>query len=218
MRHRLVATAKARYEGSVAEDVVAQLKELDVADQVMLFGTGMLLSLLPLLILLSAFASERVDDDIALHLGLNNQAAGVTSHLFKTAPASLNAATALSLIFVAAGTVTVAFSAADLRKGLPPGAPGLGVPPAPAGLGLSDVRGSDAGDRARAGGHRRVYRLVGRSHRLCHLRPVFLVVDVLPARGSGWVAPPPAVRRRHRALLRRPWPIFPVLFFVDHNL
>jgi membrane protein len=109
-KSRLVASARARYEGSPAQDIVTQLKGLDVADQVMLFGTGLLLSLLPLLILLSAFASERADDDIALHLGLNSQAAGVTSRLFKTAPASLNAATVLSLVFVVAGTVTVASS------------------------------------------------------------------------------------------------------------
>ena len=107
---RFVAAVKGRYEGSLVQDVVTQLKDIDVGNQVMLFGTGMLLSLLPLLILLSAFASERVDDDIALHLGLNNQAAGVTSRLFSSAPASLNSATVLSLVFVAAGTVTVASS------------------------------------------------------------------------------------------------------------
>jgi membrane protein len=109
-KNRFVASARTRYEGSLAQDIVTQLKGLDVADQIMLFGTGLLLSLLPLLILLSAFASERADDDIALHLGLNSQAAGVTSRLFRTAPASFNAATVLSLVFVVAGTVTVASS------------------------------------------------------------------------------------------------------------
>jgi membrane protein len=89
---------------------VVELKDLEVANQVMLLGTGLLLSLLPLLILLSAFASQRVDDEIALHLGLNSEAAEVASRLFRTAPAALNAATALSLVFVAAGTVTIASS------------------------------------------------------------------------------------------------------------
>jgi len=67
-------------------------------------------SLLPFLILLSAFASNRVDDDIALRLGLNRQASGIMTHLLTSAPASLNVATATSLLFVAAGTLAVASS------------------------------------------------------------------------------------------------------------
>jgi membrane protein len=63
-----------------------------------------------LLILLSAFASQRVDDDIALRLGLDQRAAGIVAHLLRSAPAALNAATATSLIFVAAGTLAVAGS------------------------------------------------------------------------------------------------------------
>ncbi len=66
---KLVAAALARYEGSLAQDFVLRLNDLDFSSQVMLFGAGLLVSLLPLLILLSAFASQRVDDDISLRLG-----------------------------------------------------------------------------------------------------------------------------------------------------
>jgi hypothetical protein len=76
----------------------------------MLFGGGLLVSLLPFLILLSAFASSRIDDDIALRLGLDRRASGIVSHLFTSSPASLNVATATSLVFVAAGTLAVAGS------------------------------------------------------------------------------------------------------------
>jgi hypothetical protein len=93
-----VAAARGRYEGSLAQGLVAQLKAIDFSDQVILFGAGMLVSLLPFLILLSAFASNRVDDDIALRLGLDRRASGIVTHLFRSSPASLNVATATSLV------------------------------------------------------------------------------------------------------------------------
>jgi membrane protein len=76
----------------------------------MLLGAGLLISLLPFVILLSAFASQRVDDDISMRLGLDRQAAGIMDHLFTAAPATLNAATATSLIFLIAGILAVASS------------------------------------------------------------------------------------------------------------
>jgi membrane protein len=66
--------------------------------------------LLPFLILLSAFASRRVDGDIALRLGLDRRASGIVTRLFISAPASLNVATVSSLVFVVAGTLAVASS------------------------------------------------------------------------------------------------------------
>lgn len=107
---KAVTAARDRYAGSLAQGFVTQLKAIDFTDQVMLFGAGLLVSLLPFLILLSAFASNRVDDDIALRLGLNRQASGIMTHLLTSAPATLNAATATSLLFVAAGTFAVAGS------------------------------------------------------------------------------------------------------------
>jgi len=69
------------FEGSVAQSFVRQLKELDFASQAMLFGAGLLVSVLPFVILMSAFVSQRVDDDISLRMGLNRRAAGIVDHL-----------------------------------------------------------------------------------------------------------------------------------------
>jgi hypothetical protein len=57
-----------RYEGSFAHRLFARLGALDFMNQAILFGAGVLLSLLPFLVLLSAFADERVDDDVAYTL------------------------------------------------------------------------------------------------------------------------------------------------------
>jgi len=107
---RALAAARARYRGSLAQSFARELQALDFSSQIMLFGAGMLVSLLPFLILLSAFASSRIDDDIALRMGLNGRASGIVTHLLTTSPASLNVATASSMLFVAAGTLAVAGS------------------------------------------------------------------------------------------------------------
>jgi hypothetical protein len=107
---KAAAAARDRYQGSLAQSFVTRLSALDFVDQIMLFGAGLLVSLLPFLILLSAFASNRVDDDIALRLGLDRQASRIMAHLLTSAPASLNVVTATSLLFVAAGTLAVAGS------------------------------------------------------------------------------------------------------------
>jgi len=107
---KFLSAARSRYEGSLAQRFLMRLKALDFADQAMLFGAGLLVSLLPFVILLSAFASQRVDDDISLRLGLDRRAAGIMDHLFTSAPATLNAATTTSLIFLIAGMLAVASS------------------------------------------------------------------------------------------------------------
>jgi membrane protein len=105
-----LSAARVRFEGSLAGDFIRQLRALDFASQAMLFGASLLISLLPLVILLSAFASHRVDDDISLRLGLDRRAAAIVNHLITSAPATANAATITSLIFVTAGMFAVASS------------------------------------------------------------------------------------------------------------
>jgi membrane protein len=109
-RYKALAWARDRYDGSLAQSFLARLTALDFADQAVLFGAGLLVSLLPFVILLSAFASQRIDDDISLRLGLDRQAAGIMDHLFTAAPATLNAATATSLVFLVLGMLAVASS------------------------------------------------------------------------------------------------------------
>ena len=109
-RYKALAWARDRFEGSLAQRFLHRLNALDFADQAMLFGAGLLVSLLPFVILLSAFASQRVDDDISLRLGLDRRAAGIMDHLFTAAPATLSAATATSLVFLVFGMLAVASS------------------------------------------------------------------------------------------------------------
>lgn len=109
-RYKAPAWARDRFEGSLAQSFLQRLKALDFADQAVLFGAGLLVSLLPFVILLSAFASQRVDDDISLRLGLDRRAAGIMDHLFTSAPAKLNVATVTSLVFLVFGMLAVASS------------------------------------------------------------------------------------------------------------
>ena len=82
------AAARAWYEGSLLQSFVKELNALDFSSEIILLGAGLLVSLLPFLILLSGFASNRIDDDIALRLGLDRRASGIMTHLFTSAPAS----------------------------------------------------------------------------------------------------------------------------------
>jgi membrane protein len=107
---RWLAGVGRRYEGSLVQGFFTRLNDLDFTNQIMLLGAGLLISLLPFLILLSAFASERVDDDIALRLGADHRAADILTRLFRTSPASVNGATVSSLLFVLAGALAVASS------------------------------------------------------------------------------------------------------------
>jgi membrane protein len=109
-RYKALASVRDWFEGSLAHSFLMRLKALDFAGQAMLFGAGLLVSLLPLVILLSAFASRRVNDDISLRLGLDRRAAGIVDTLFTSSPAALNAATVTSLVFLIAGMVAVAGS------------------------------------------------------------------------------------------------------------
>jgi len=76
----------------------------------------MLLSVLPLILLLSAFANSRVDDDISGHLGLNSQGAQIVGGLFRTPRASFNSAILLSLVLSLVGTIAVARSIQEVYE------------------------------------------------------------------------------------------------------
>ena len=51
-RYKALAWARDRFEGSLAQSFLQRLKALDFADQAVLFGAGLLVSLLPFVILL----------------------------------------------------------------------------------------------------------------------------------------------------------------------
>jgi membrane protein len=97
-----------RYEGSAAQELFGQLAALDFLNWILLFGATLLLSVLPIVILLSAFASHRVDDDIARHLGLNQQGSHIVSSLFRSSAAHFDTAVLLSLIIGLLGLIALA--------------------------------------------------------------------------------------------------------------
>ncbi len=71
--HRLWERLRHRYEGSAAQDFAKGLGDVEIGNWIILFGASFLLSVLPLILLLSAFANSRVDDNIDTRLGLSQK-------------------------------------------------------------------------------------------------------------------------------------------------
>jgi membrane protein len=86
VRERITA-ARTRYAASWAGEVGRELKALDFVNWITMFGAALLWSALPLIILLSSLADERIDDDISRHIGLNGQGAQIVHSLFRGTPA-----------------------------------------------------------------------------------------------------------------------------------
>jgi membrane protein len=110
MYQRLAAAWRARYEGSFAQDLIRGLDEVDFGDRIIVFGACLLLSVLPLIIVLSAYAGHRIQDDIARHLGLSRQGTRIVDGLFKASVTSFNLAIFVGLLLAFAGTISVARS------------------------------------------------------------------------------------------------------------
>jgi membrane protein len=94
----------------LAEAVVKGLGAVEFGDRIIIFGASMLLSVLPLIIVLSTFANHQVDDDISQHLGLSGHAAQVMDGLFRSSKSSVNIGLAIGLLLSLAGTIAVARS------------------------------------------------------------------------------------------------------------
>jgi membrane protein len=107
---RVVAAVRRRYEGSWVQDLAERLAVLDFGSWIILFGASLLLTVLPLIILLSSLANERIDDDLSRHIGLNRQGAGIIEGLFRTTPTHSAAPIVLGLVIASAGSVGVAKS------------------------------------------------------------------------------------------------------------
>jgi membrane protein len=105
--HQQFDAARARYERSLAGDVVAQLKALHFLDWTTIFGAELLWSALPFVILLSSLANERVDDDLSRHIGLNTRGAHIVHTLFRNTPTHAIVPIVTGLLFTFAGIVAV---------------------------------------------------------------------------------------------------------------
>jgi membrane protein len=107
---RGIERARSRYEGSWLQDLVERLGAVDFGNSIILFGAALLLSVLPLIILLSSAADERIDDDLSRHIGLDSRGAHIIEHLFRHSPSHEASAIILGVIIGFAGSVTVASS------------------------------------------------------------------------------------------------------------
>jgi membrane protein len=130
-RYRKRADAwRARYEGSFAQDFVKGLGAMEFGDRILVFGASLLLSVLPLIIVLSAYANHRIEDDIATHLGLSTQGDRVVESLFKASnAASFNLSILVGLLLSFFGTIAVARSVEVIYERA------FGYPPLPLGKG-----------------------------------------------------------------------------------
>jgi membrane protein len=110
---RLKRTASAwrsRYQGSAIQEFFSRLGALDFSSQIVLFGAALLLSVLPIVILLSAFATTRIDDDVARNMGLDRQGSQDISRLFTSAQVSFNISVLIALLMSLAGTIAMGIS------------------------------------------------------------------------------------------------------------
>jgi len=92
----------------MAQDLFSRLGSVDFGNRIILFGAAVLLSVLPIVILLSALANTQVDDDIARHLGLNHEGTRIVDGLFRTSKISFDAAVFVAILLALAGTIAVA--------------------------------------------------------------------------------------------------------------
>lgn len=97
-----------RYQGSAVEDLIIGLRKVEFGNWIIMFGASFLLSVLPLIILLSALANSRVDDKIATRLGLNREGSHIVDTLFRSSHAGLNFGVAVALGLSLLGTIAVA--------------------------------------------------------------------------------------------------------------
>jgi membrane protein len=98
-----------RYRRSALQDLIKSLGDVEFGTWIIVFGASFLLSVLPLVILLSAFANSRVDDDISTRLGLNHEGAHIIDALFTTSShTGFSFGIVVSLILSLAGTIAVA--------------------------------------------------------------------------------------------------------------
>jgi hypothetical protein len=94
---RAPATAtkwRQHYAASAVQDLFRTLGAIEFGDRIILFGSALLLSVLPLIILLGA----SVDDDITRHLGLARQGSGILEGLFRTSNVSFNLGVFVSFV------------------------------------------------------------------------------------------------------------------------
>jgi membrane protein len=88
-------------------DFGARLNAVGIGNAVTMFGATLLLSVLPLVILLSSLADQRIDDDISRHIGLDSRGSHIVETLFRSSPAHPAVPIVTGLLIALAGTLAV---------------------------------------------------------------------------------------------------------------
>lgn len=101
------AAVRERYRASWAGELGRELKALDFVNWITVFGASLLWSAVPLIILLSSLANERIDDDLSRHIGLNSQGAHIVRTLFRGTRAHGVEAILTGFLFCFSGVVAV---------------------------------------------------------------------------------------------------------------
>ena len=113
---RRIQGTRRRLEGSRVEGAITRLKALDIANWTTVFGAELLWSVLPLLILLSSLANDRIDDDLSRHIGLDQQGAHIVRGLFRGSPSHDGVAIAIGLLVTLAGSLAVVRSLQEMYE------------------------------------------------------------------------------------------------------
>jgi membrane protein len=108
-RARLDA-GRARLEGTWPEELLDRLKRTEAFEWTIGFGSALLLSLIPFIILVGSLANQRIDDDISRHIGLDRQGAHIVRRLFRGKPAHAVLPILIGLIIGLAGALAVGAS------------------------------------------------------------------------------------------------------------
>jgi membrane protein len=92
--------------GRLLKELFTELKTVDFGNAIVVMGATLLLSALPLLILVSSIANQRIDDDLSRHIGLDRKGAHIFEGLFRTSPAHSAGSVALGIVVSVAGATT----------------------------------------------------------------------------------------------------------------
>lgn len=107
-RRPLLDATRRWYRTSVPRMLFSRLRGVSFVSTVTLLGATFLLSALPLVVLLGAFAGRRTEDGLTQHMGLDHQAAAIVDHLFENPPTNSIPAVVLAAVFSFAGAIGMA--------------------------------------------------------------------------------------------------------------
>ena len=220
-RERISRGWRNRYEGSAAQDLAKRLGALDFVNWILIFGATLLLTVLPIILLLSSLASHRIDSDLARHLGLNRQGSRIVGGLFTSAPVKFDSGVVLSLLIGLGSAIAVAITVQIIyekafdqphRRSVAQRAPLYG-------LGYRRGRAVDRRWCHQQGATWQPRPNGGvRSGRAGRPDAVLLVDDAFPSGGPGTLGAALPPRRGHCGLLARAGCVLPLLFFLHHHL